>query len=46
MPLIPELGRQKSEFEAILVYRVNFRTAKATQRNPKLEQQTNKQTNR
>jgi hypothetical protein len=26
--------RQISEFEASLVYRVNFRTARATQRNP------------
>jgi hypothetical protein len=27
-------GRQISEFEASLVYKVNFRTARATQRNP------------
>jgi hypothetical protein len=27
-------GRQISEFEAILFYRVNSRTARATQRNP------------
>jgi hypothetical protein len=27
-------GRQISEFEASLVYRVSFRTARATQRNP------------
>jgi hypothetical protein len=27
-------GRQISEFEPSLVYRVSFRTAKATQRNP------------
>jgi hypothetical protein len=29
-------GRQISEFEASLVYRVNARTARATQRNPVL----------
>ena len=37
MPLIPALGgrgRRISEFEANLVYRVNSRTARATQRNP------------
>jgi hypothetical protein len=36
-PLIPALGsrgRQISEFEASLVYKVSSRTAKATQRNP------------
>jgi hypothetical protein len=39
-PLIPALensrsrGRQISEFEASLVYRVSSRTARATQRNP------------
>jgi hypothetical protein len=27
-------GRQISEFKASLVYRVSFRTARATQRNP------------
>ena len=27
-------SRQISEFEASLVYKVNFRTARATQRNP------------
>ena len=35
-PLSPALGgrgRQISEFEASLVYRVSFRTARATQRN-------------
>jgi hypothetical protein len=32
-------GRQISEFEASLVYRVNFRTARATQRNPVMEKQ-------
>jgi hypothetical protein len=30
-------GRQISEFEISLVYRVSSRTAKATQRNPVLE---------
>jgi hypothetical protein len=38
MPLIPVLKRQRQadlcEFKASLVYRVNFRTARATQRNP------------
>jgi hypothetical protein len=34
MPLIPALGRQISEFEASLVYRMSSRTARATQRNP------------
>jgi hypothetical protein len=37
-------GRQISEFEASLVYRVSSRTARATQRNP--VSKTNKQTNR
>jgi hypothetical protein len=37
-------GRQISEFEASLVYRVSSRTAKATQRNP-VSKQTNKQNN-
>jgi hypothetical protein len=32
--LIPALGRWISEFNASLVYRVSFRTARATQRNP------------
>jgi hypothetical protein len=39
-PLIPDLGgrgRQISEFEASLVYKVSSRTAKATQRNPVLK---------
>ena len=36
-------GRQISEFEAILVYRVSSRTARATQRNPISNKQTNKQ---
>jgi hypothetical protein len=48
MPLISALGRQRqadiSEFEASLVYRVSSRTAKATQRKPCLEKQTNKRT--
>jgi hypothetical protein len=35
-------GRQISEFEASLVYKVSFRTARATQRNP-VSKQTNKQ---
>jgi hypothetical protein len=48
-------GRQISEFEASLVYKVSSRTAKATQRNPVLgktkqnkhkHKQTNKQTNK
>jgi hypothetical protein len=39
-------GRQISEFEASLVYRVRSRTARATQRNPvsKNKKQTNKHT--
>jgi hypothetical protein len=36
-------GRQISEFEASLVYKVISRTVKATQRNP-VSKQTNKQT--
>jgi hypothetical protein len=36
-------GRQISEFEASLVYRVSSRTARATQRNPVLKKK-NKQT--
>jgi hypothetical protein len=36
--------RQISEFKASLVYRVNSRTARATQRNP--VSKTNKQTNK
>jgi hypothetical protein len=44
----PEGGRQISEFEASLVYKVNSRTACTTQRypvskNPKQTKQTNKQ---
>jgi hypothetical protein len=43
-------GRRISEFKASLVYRVSFRTARVTQRNPvsknqkKKKNQTNKQT--
>jgi hypothetical protein len=40
-------GRWISEFEASLVYKVSFRTARATQRNPvSKNKQTNKQTNK
>jgi hypothetical protein len=41
-------GRQISEFEASLVYRVSSRAARATQRNPVLKKQNkrNKQTKR
>jgi hypothetical protein len=38
-------GRQIPEFEASLVYRVSFRTAKAAKRNPVLKNNTNKETN-
>ena len=41
----PSRGRQISEFEASLVYRVSSRTTKATQRNPVLKNK-NKQTNK
>ena len=34
------------EFQASLIYRVNSRTARATQRKPVLKKQTNKQTNK
>jgi hypothetical protein len=37
-------GKQISEFEASLVYRVSSRTAKTIQRNPVSKKQTNKQT--
>jgi hypothetical protein len=37
-------GRRISEFKASLVYRVSSRTARATQRNPVSNKQTNKQT--
>jgi hypothetical protein len=36
-------GRWISEFEASLVYRVSFRTARATQRNPVLKTKNKKQ---
>jgi GTP cyclohydrolase II len=41
-------GRQISEFEASLVYKVSSRTARAIQRNPVLKNKTkeNKQTNK
>jgi hypothetical protein len=42
-------GRWISEFKASLVYSVNSRTARATQRNPvflSCKKQTNKQTNK
>jgi hypothetical protein len=43
-PLIPALGRQRQadlcEFEASLVYRVSFRTARATQKNLVLKNKT------
>jgi hypothetical protein len=35
-------GRWISEFEASLVYKVSFRTARATQRNPVLKKQEKK----
>jgi hypothetical protein len=41
-PLIPALGRQISEFEASLVYKVSSRTARATQRNPVSKTKQNK----
>jgi hypothetical protein len=37
-------GRWISEFEASLVYRVSFRTARGTQRNPVSKKQTKKPT--
>jgi hypothetical protein len=37
-------GRQISEFEASLVYKVSSRTARATQRNPVSKKQRNKKT--
>jgi hypothetical protein len=39
-------GRQISEFEASLVYKVSSRIARAIQRNPVSEKQTNKQTSK
>jgi hypothetical protein len=38
-------GRQISEFEASLVYKVNARTAKATQRNPVSKNKNNNNNN-
>jgi hypothetical protein len=48
MPLIPALwkGRQISEFEASLVYRVSSRTARATQKNPVSKNQKKKKKKR
>jgi hypothetical protein len=53
MPLIPTLRRQRQEFPEFvgsLVYIMHFRTTRATQRNPVLEQtnrtKQNKQTNK
>jgi hypothetical protein len=39
MPLLPALRRQEvsSELEASLLYKVSYRTARATQRNPVLK---------
>jgi hypothetical protein len=42
----PSRGRQISEFEASLVYKVSSRTARAIQRNPVSKNKTNKQTNK
>jgi hypothetical protein len=45
LALIPALGRQSSqisEFVDSLIYRVSSRTAKATQRNPVMENQKKK----
>jgi hypothetical protein len=47
MPLIPALGRQRQaelseEFEASLVYRVSFSTARAIQGNPDSKNQKKK----
>ena len=46
IPLIPALGRQRQanlcEFEASLVYKINSRTARATQRNPVSNQKEKK----
>jgi hypothetical protein len=44
-PLISALGRQSSEFEAGLVYRVSSRIARATQRNPVLKNKKNQNKN-
>jgi hypothetical protein len=37
IPTLGDRGRQISKFEAILEYRVSSRAARATQRNPGLE---------
>ena len=46
MPLIPALWRQRQvdlcEFKDSLVYRVSFRTSRATQRNPVLKNKKTK----
>lgn len=46
MPLIPALEKQRGkwifEFEAALVYRASFSTARATDRNPVSKQTNNK----
>jgi hypothetical protein len=39
-----EAGRQVSEFEASLVYKVSSRTTRATQRNPVSKKTTKKKT--
>jgi hypothetical protein len=39
-------GRQISEFEASLVYKVSSRTARAIQRNPALKNKKNKNKNK
>jgi hypothetical protein len=46
MPLIPEFERQRriSEFEASLVYRMSFRTARTTQRKPSLKNKNKSKT--
>ena len=48
MPLIPAHGRQKQadlcERKASLVYRVSFRTARATQRKPVLKNKNRQKT--
>jgi hypothetical protein len=49
VPLIPALGgrgKQISEFEASLVYRVSSRIARATQRNPVSEKKKKKEKKR
>ena len=46
MPLIPALRRQGQVdfvFEASLIYKVSFRTARATQRNPVSKKRKEKQ---